>query len=73
EGPGFLTFNTGLSRQFKTREGQKLMLRGEVFNLLNHPNFANPVASNPTSKQFGQIITTLGSPRVFQLAAKYIF
>lgn len=81
EGPGFLTFNTGLSRQFKVREGQSLMLRGEAFNLLNHPNFANPVATNaglgttanPPAAQFGKIISTLGSPRVLQLAAKYIF
>ena len=73
EGPGFLTFNTGLSRQFKVREGQHLMLRGEAFNLLNHPNFANPVATNAGSSQFGKITTTLGSPRVLQLAAKYIF
>jgi hypothetical protein len=73
EGPGFLTFNTGVSRQFKIREGQNLMMRGEVFNLLNHPNFADPVATNAGSAQFGKIISTLGSPRVFQLAAKYIF
>jgi hypothetical protein len=81
EGPGFLTFNTGLSRQFKIREGQNLMLRGEAFNLLNHPNFANPVATNaglgtaanPPAAQFGRITSTLGSPRVLQLAAKYIF
>jgi hypothetical protein len=73
EGPGFLTFNTGLSRQFKIREGQNLMLRGEAFNLLNHPNFANPSNSNPSSNQFGQITSTLGSPRVLQLAFKYLF
>jgi len=81
EGPGFLTFNTGLSRQFKVRESQSLMMRGEVFNLLNHPNFANPVATNaglgtsanPPAAQFGKINTTLGSPRVFQVAMKYIF
>lgn len=86
-GPGFTTFNTGVSRQFKIREGQSLMLRGEAFNLLNHPNFANPVATNaglaatvspvaaaiPPAAQFGKITTTLGSPRVLQLAAKYIF
>jgi hypothetical protein len=82
EGPGFLTFNTGLGRTFKIREGQNLLLRGEVFNLLNHPNFANPVATNagtltPTvvapAQTFGRINTTLGTPRVFQVAAKYMF
>jgi hypothetical protein len=81
EGPGFMTFNTGVSRQFKIREGQSLMLRGEAFNLLNHPNLANPVATNaglgtaanPPAAQFGKITTTLGSPRVLQVAMKYIF
>jgi hypothetical protein len=87
EGPGFMTFNTGVSRQFKIREGQSLMLRGEAFNLLNHPNFANPGATNagtppipnpptagsPPPKAFGAITTTLGSPRVLQVAMKYIF
>jgi hypothetical protein len=80
-GPGFLTFNTGLGRTFKIREGQSLLLRGEVFNILNHPNFANPVATNagllststPAAAQFGRITTTIGTPRVFQVAAKYIF
>ncbi len=81
EGPGFLTFNTGVSRQFKVRESQSLMLRGEAFNLLNHPNYANPngtnaglgTPTNPPAQTFGQITTTLGSPRVFQVAMKYIF
>lgn len=73
EGPGFLTFNTAVSREFQLREGQKLMMRGEAFNLLNHPNFANPSNSNPSSAQFGQIVSTLGTPRVLQLALKYIF
>lgn len=84
-GPGFLTFNTGVSRQFKIREGQSLMVRGEAFNLLNHPNFADPVATNagapatatspagPPAQQFGKITTTLGTPRVLQVALKYIF
>jgi hypothetical protein len=83
EGPGFLTFNAGLGRTFKIREGQSLLLRGEVFNLLNHPNFANPVATNAgllttnpvtaPAAQFGRVTTTLDTPRVFQVAAKYIF
>src|SRR5262249_10919337 len=73
EGPGNLTFNAGLSRKFNITERQSLTLRGEAFNLLNHPNFANPNNSNPSSANFGQITTTLGSPRVLQLAVKYLF
>ena len=72
-GPGLLTFNTGISRQFKVRESQSLMVRFEAFNVLNHPNFANPNNSNPGNAQFGTITSTVGSPRVLQLAGKYIF
>jgi hypothetical protein len=68
-----LTFNAGVSRQFKISERQSLMFRFEVFNVLNHPNLANPVNSNPTSSQFGQITSTLGTPRVLQVAGKYMF
>lgn len=73
EGPGFLTFNAEITRQFKIREGQNLQLRFEAFNLLNHPNFANPSNSNPASTGFGTITTTLGTPRVLQAAARYQF
>jgi len=80
-GPGNLNFNTGVSRQFKIREGQSLMLRGEVFNVFNHPNFANPVSTNAgvLASAGPPPITPLlpplrsagyhhsGTPRVFQL------
>lgn len=73
EGPGYLTLNAGMSRKFNITERHSITLRGEAFNLLNHPNLANPSNSNPSSSQFGQITTTLGTPRVLQLAVKYLF
>src|SRR6266700_1492245 len=78
-GPGFTSFDAGISRQFRVREGQSLMVRFEAFNLLNHPNFANPGAagssgnSNPSSTAFGTITALSGPPRVLQLAGKYTF
>jgi hypothetical protein len=72
-GPGLFTFNLALSREFKVRERQSLTLRGEAFNVFNHPNFGNPNNSNPSSNGFGQITSLNGGPRVLQLAAKYSF
>ncbi len=72
-GPGSFQLDAGVSRQFRVREGQSLMFRFEVFNLLNHPNFANPNNSNPSSSAFGTTTASLGTPRVLQLAGKYTF
>ncbi len=41
-GPGFAQFDLALQKSFQLREGTKIMLRAETFNLLNHPNFAVP-------------------------------
>jgi hypothetical protein len=72
-GSGFLSFDAGISREFRVKEGKVLMLRFEAFNLLNHPNFGNPNNSNPSSTAFGTITSTLGTPRVLQLAGKFTF
>jgi hypothetical protein len=32
-------------RAFRVAEGVSLMLRADLFNVLNHPNFANPIGS----------------------------
>lgn len=41
-GPGFAQFDLALQKNFLVREGLKIMLRADAFNLLNHPNFAVP-------------------------------
>jgi TonB dependent receptor len=41
-GPGFAQFDLALQKSFQLREGVKIMLGAEAFNLLNHPNFAVP-------------------------------
>jgi hypothetical protein len=71
-GPHFFNMDMGLGRTFKIREGQSLLVRGEAFNILNHPNFALP-NNNQSSGAFGQITSTVGTPRTLQLAVKYMF
>jgi hypothetical protein len=47
-------------------------LRGELFNVMNLVNFANP-AGAITSSGFGVIKATTGNPRIVQLALKLTF
>jgi hypothetical protein len=48
-----------LRRMFKLKEGLRLQLRAELFNLFNHPNLADPVG-DLTSGLFGQSAQMLG-------------
>jgi len=70
-GPGNLTFNAGLGRSFRIREGQAVEVRGEAQNVLNRINYGNPVASLASST-FGQILSS-GQARIMQFAIKYSF
>jgi hypothetical protein len=70
-------FHAQISRIFPIHERLALDLRLEAFNVLNHPNFKNPSASNPGNPgspnvTFGQI-TSANDPRIFQAAAKITF
>jgi hypothetical protein len=52
--------DVGLRRRFRLTERVALQLRAEVFNVFNHPNFANPVG-DLDSGLFGQAIQMLGA------------
>ena len=54
-GPGFVNWDASVAKTWKLSERFKLQFRGELFNLLNHPNFANgSVSGDLTSPdQFG--------------------
>jgi len=41
-GPGFVNLDFSVIKDFKFGERFSLQLRGEFFNILNHPNFADP-------------------------------
>ena len=41
-GPGFVNLDFSVIKDFKFGERLSLQLRGEFFNVLNHPNFADP-------------------------------
>jgi hypothetical protein len=70
-GPGLQNLDAGLYKDIPIHESKKLQFRWEVFNSLNHANFANPNASF-TSPNFGRILSA-GSPRILQLALKFYY
>ncbi|MBZ5675730.1 MAG: TonB-dependent receptor [Acidobacteriia bacterium] len=72
QGPGSFQFDMSLVRSFAVRERQKVEIRAEAFNLLNHYRPGAPAASIGSLASFGQI-TAGGDPRIMQFAFKYIF
>jgi hypothetical protein len=70
-GPGTVNFDTGVLRNFPIRERMRLQFRGELFNVLNHPNFGEP-GTSLGGPNFG-VITTAGPARIIQLALKLYY
>jgi hypothetical protein len=65
--------NLGIYKNFKLTEQWKAQLRGEAFNLLNHPRFGGP-NTNPGSSQFGIVAPAqVNEARVVQFAFKLNF
>lgn len=62
-GPGYFNTDLGISKitSLPGWEGAKLALGFQFFNVLNHPNFDQPV-SNVADPQFGQILYTVSPP-----------
>ncbi len=71
DGPGTVSINLKVSRQFTVAESTKLELRAESFNLPNHPNFNLP--ENRVDIISGGGITRAKNNRKFQLGARLGF
>jgi len=71
EGPGSLTLNMSLSKTITFKETQRLELRVQANNVLNHPNFAaiDTVVNSPT---FGRV-TGAGTMRQLTMVGRYRF
>jgi hypothetical protein len=60
-GPDLTNYNFAVSKNFPLgTEKVHLQFRADFFNLFNHTNFSNPVASQ-SSGNFGKITSTVGS------------
>jgi hypothetical protein len=60
-GPGYFDIDTQITKSFKIRERVNFGLGAQFYNLLNHPNFANP-SGTVTSSSLGLISTIIGPP-----------
>jgi hypothetical protein len=69
---GIHNLDVSFSKEFGIREGMKLQVRGEFFNFTNTPRFAIP-DTVLTDAEFGQVNSTLGSPRVTQFGIRFEF
>jgi hypothetical protein len=74
-GPGQRNIDLSLMKRnrigWPTGDGQ-LEFRAEFFNAFNVVNFANP-NTNVSAATFGQITATTVSPRIIQLAVRFVF
>jgi len=70
-GPGLVTWDMGIFKNFPFREHGKVQLRAEFFNALNRANFSNP-SSSVSAGAFGSI-SSANDPRIGQLAMKIVF
>ncbi len=76
--PGYVGLDVSMSKRFAFRNDSNFEFRGELFNVLNHPNFAAPDlvpvledgSYNPTA---GSIGSTRGTSRQIQIGLRYIF
>jgi hypothetical protein len=68
----FLNFDFGLFKHIPIRERANIEFRSEFFNIFNHANFGAPDA-NFQDLSFGQVLTTVGNPRVVQFGLKLQF
>jgi len=71
-GPGYRAWDMSLRKNFRIIEKQSLQFRFEMFNILNHPNWSNPVV-DPSSGSFGLVTGKTNDTRQLQLALKYMF
>jgi hypothetical protein len=77
-GPGLAMVDMSVNKRFRITERVSAQFRTEMFNSLNHPNFAIPSArtvftsSGPVGSA-GRITSTLTSARQLQLGLKLVF
>jgi len=71
--PGYVNLDLALSKRVNAGGHRYLEFRVETFNLTNTPSFGPPARDISVPNTFGLITTTVSSPRVVELVAKFYF
>lgn len=72
-GPSFWNFDASLVKNVRVFKEYSLQLRGEAFNVFNHPNFGTPGASITNTATLGVISSLAGANRTIEFGAKFNF
>ena len=76
-GPGLFNIDSSFLKRIRVSEGMNVQFRAELFNVLNHPNFAFPneviFAGRDYSSSGGVINNTATTSRQIQFALKLLF
>ncbi len=73
-GPGLEDWDLSIHKKIALSESKYIQFRGEIFNLFNHTNFANPDGHFSDGQGlFGKITQTSGDQREVQFALKLFF
>jgi len=73
-GPGAMNCDGSMAKIFPVRgESRRIVLRMDMFNLLNHPNWGNPDMNISDVNTVGTISGIVGSMRQTQFAVEYQF
>jgi hypothetical protein len=62
--------DAALIKHTELTEKVGIVFRWEVFNILNHPNFANPASNVSSPSTFGKISALSVNPRIMQYGLK---
>jgi hypothetical protein len=72
-GPHYQNWDMNLQKTIAISERYRVQLRGDAFNVFNHPNFSVPSASITNATSNGVISSVVNENRTIEFAAKFNF
>jgi hypothetical protein len=72
-GPDQRNVDVALIKSTRLGEKVSMVFRWEVFNVFNHPNFANPASDVSSPSTFGKVSAMSANPRIMQFGLKLEF